>query len=137
MQHSRYELLQRETLYSKENMKKFSLFNLALINAFTITQSLACSPLPNGIEIQHGKRYANFNNSHVLSCVDNLGLSMCISHCIRTMGCSYVHYDELNLYCDLIQDLAVVDESRSIGSENMTFVDIPYKLTVSLPFADK
>ena len=118
-------------------MKNFSLYYLALIDIFIITKSLGCLPLPTGIEIQHGRRYANFDNSQVLSCVDNLGLSMCISHCIRTMGCSYVHYDEMNLYCDMIQDLAVVDESLIIGSENMTFVEILNPLTVSLTFADK
>ena len=118
-------------------MKKFSLYYLALIDICIVTRSLACLPLPTGIKIQHGKRYANFDNSQVLSCMDNLGLSMCISLCIRTMGCSYVHYDERTLYCDMIQDLGVVDESLKIRSENTTFVEILNPFTVSFPSTDK
>ena len=79
-------------------------------------------------DVYPGKWYDG--GSH-LTCIDNIGLSMCIGLCQKTTGCSVVNFDRNQTQCSLVKDTKEITLDDMITSVSTDFVAVMIETTVS------
>ena len=81
----------------------------------------SCWPPITKTDVFPGKRYDG--GSH-LTCIDKIGLSMCIGLCQKTTGCGVVNYDRNQSQCSLVKETTdiTLDNMTTSGSNDFTVV---------------
>ena len=79
-------------------------------------------------ETYQNKRY---NNGSYLTCVDNIGLNMCVNLCGKTVGCKVVNFDSYKSYCSLVKEHKAVTVDDMVTTETKDFVAVLNESTVS------
>ena len=89
----------------------------------------SCLPPSNKqSDIYQNKRYTN--GSH-LTCVEHIGLNMCINLCGKTVGCRVVNFDTYQLRCSLVKEPREVTVDDMVTAEATNFVAVLNESTVS------
>ena len=66
-----------------------------------------------------------------LTCIDNIGLSMCIGLCQKATGCSVVNFDRNQTQCSLVKETRDITLDDMITSVSTDFVAVMNETTVS------
>ena len=89
----------------------------------------SCWPPPNKqSEIYQNMRYDN--GSH-LTCIENIGLSMCVNVCEKTVGCRVVNFDSYQSHCSLVKEPREVKVNDMVTTDSDDFVAVLHNTTVS------
>ena len=89
----------------------------------------SCSPPSDKqSEIYHSKRY---NGGSHLTCVENIGLRMCVNLCEKTVGCRVVNFDRYKSHCSLVKETREITVDDMVTAETKDFVAVMNESTVS------
>ena len=112
-------------------------FNLSLQTfvqlLFIILRQVFCDnscwpPSNKQSDIYQNKRY---NNGSHLTCIESVGLSMCVNLCGKTVGCKVVNFDSYQSQCSLVAEPRVITEDDMVTAEAKDFVAVLNESTVS------
>ena len=106
-----------------------SLVNLLFMNLHQVFGDYSCWPPSN----KQSEIYQNmtYNNGSHLTCVENIGLSMCVNVCEKTVGCKVVNYDSYQFRCSLVKEPRLVTVDDMVTAETKDFVVVWNNSTVS------
>ena len=90
--------------------------------------SFSCWPLPDQTEIYQNKWY---RHGSLLTCFENVGMSMCVTLCQKMAGCGLVNFDKNQSHCHLVKQPGNITLDDMVTSTSEDFVAVMGETTVS------
>ena len=88
----------------------------------------SCWPPPYKTEIYQNKWY---KHGSLLTCFENVGMSMCVTLCQKMAGCGLVNFDKNQSHCHLVKQPGHIALNDMVTSTSEDFVAVMDETTVS------